>query len=156
MITLSIACMAGCTVALGAEVRGSRRVRLAAKVAASAAFVLVGVLALRRGTSPGPAALAHAIVCGLVLGALGDACIAMPGKRWFLVGLVAFLLGHIAYVAGIATVEPWQRWLTDAGWLAALPVGASIVALVMLCTWSPSRRWRSRRSQRDEERRCLP
>jgi uncharacterized membrane protein YhhN len=133
VIALSIVCMLACAVALGAELRGAHRTRLVAKLVASSAFVAVGALALRRaGDAPGPLALGHAIVAGLVLGAIGDACLAMPGKRWFLVGLLAFLLGHLAYVVGIAEIEPWQRWLGDAGWLAAAPIATGLGALAVL------------------------
>jgi len=141
VIALSIACMLACAVALGAELRGAHRARLVAKLAASSAFVAVGALALRRGgDAPGQVALAHAIVAGLVLGAIGDACLAMPGKRWFLAGLFAFLLGHLAYVVGIAEVEPWQRWLGDAGWLAMAPIAAGLGALAVLWPRLGSRR----------------
>jgi uncharacterized membrane protein YhhN len=71
-------------------------------------------------------------VTGLVLGAIGDACLLAAGKRWFLAGLVAFLLGHLAYVAGIAMIEPAARWPGDAGWLVALPVAAAGVVLAQL------------------------
>jgi uncharacterized membrane protein YhhN len=63
---------------------------------------------------------------------VGDACLAVPGKRWFLAGLVAFLLGHLAYVAGIAVVEPAEHWIDDAGWLAAAPIGVGGAALTVL------------------------
>lgn len=37
---------------------------------------------------------------GLALGALGDLCLALKGERWFLAGVGAFGLGHLAYAAG--------------------------------------------------------
>lgn len=37
---------------------------------------------------------------GLALGALGDLCLALKGKRWFLAGVAAFGLGHLAYAGG--------------------------------------------------------
>ena len=135
MIALSIGCAVACAAMLVAELRGLRRLRLAAKLAASAAFVAVGICALGRGPGnddPAAVQLAHAIVTGLVLGAVGDACLAVSGKRWFLAGLVAFLLGHLAYVAGIAMVEPAERWIGDAGWLAAAPIGMGVAALIAL------------------------
>ena len=134
MISLTIVCALACAVLLIAEWRGTVVVRRLAKLVASSAFVGVGVLALRGDSDgdPGRVWLAYAIVVGLGLGALGDVCVAMPGKRWFLAGLVAFLLGHLAYVVGIARVEPVHRWLGDAGWLAALPIGAAVAVLVAL------------------------
>lgn len=40
------------------------------------------------------------IPLGLALGALGDLCLALPGKRVFLAGVAAFGLGHLAYAGG--------------------------------------------------------
>jgi len=131
VIALTIGCAIACGVVVVAEWRARVQLRLAAKLVASAAFVAVGVLALC-GSSGSQAPLCHAIVVGLVLGALGDGCLALPGRRWFLAGLVAFLLGHGAYVAGIATVEPPGRWLGDAGWLAVAPVGVGLAVLATL------------------------
>jgi uncharacterized membrane protein YhhN len=75
----------------------------------------------------------HAIATGLVLGAIGDACLLGADKRWFLAGLVAFLLGHLAYVAGIAMIEPAGWWLDHAGWLTLLPIG--LAGLVLASLW---------------------
>jgi uncharacterized membrane protein YhhN len=137
MIALTIACAVLCAALVGFEAHGSRAGRIAAKVAASLAFVAVGALALEVGRHGDGRAdhvpYAHAIFAGLVLGAIGDACLLGTGKRWFLGGLVAFLLGHLCYVAGIAMVEPAARWPADAGWLAALPIGAA--ALVLASLW---------------------
>ncbi|MEO7731773.1 MAG: lysoplasmalogenase [Kofleriaceae bacterium] len=137
MIALTVACAVLCALLVVFEYRGSRPGRIAAKLAASLAFVAVGTQALEVGRhgdfDPGHVQYAHAIFTGLVLGAIGDACLLGTGKRWFLGGLVAFLLGHLAYVAGIAMIEPAALWPTDAGWLAALPIGAA--ALVLASLW---------------------
>ncbi len=37
---------------------------------------------------------------GLALGAIGDLCLALRGERWFLAGVAAFGLGHLAYAGG--------------------------------------------------------
>ena len=39
------------------------------------------------------------IVAGLALGSAGDFALSRPGTRWFLAGMAAFALGHLAYVA---------------------------------------------------------
>ncbi|WP_323041267.1 lysoplasmalogenase [Gemmobacter sp.] len=39
------------------------------------------------------------VVAGLALGAAGDFALSRPGTRWFLAGMGAFALGHLAYVA---------------------------------------------------------
>lgn len=136
MIALTIGCAIACAVLVIAEWRGLATVRIAAKLAASAAFVAVGVRALALAGpgagDAGRAAFGQAIVAGLVLGAIGDACLLGAAKRWFLAGLVAFLFGHLAYVAGITMIEPAGRWGGDAGWLAAVPIGVGGVALALL------------------------
>jgi uncharacterized membrane protein YhhN len=136
VIALTFSCALACAVLVVAEWRGPARLRIAAKLAASAAFVATGALALELGrhgeTGADHVQLGHAIVTGLVLGAIGDACLLARGKRWFLAGLVAFLLGHLAYVAGIAMLEPAERWPGDAGWLAAVPASAGLAMLAVL------------------------
>ena len=39
------------------------------------------------------------VVAGLALGSAGDFALSRPGTRWFLAGMGAFALGHLAYVA---------------------------------------------------------
>lgn len=102
--------------------RGHAGASLVAKVGASSCFIAVALL------RPHPdATWASWILGGLALGMVGDVCLALPGRRAFLAGLVAFLLGHVLYVvafAGAATTwgEPVQ----------AVPLAASAVALAWL------------------------
>jgi uncharacterized membrane protein YhhN len=132
VIALTIGGALACALLVVAERRGMAALRIAAKLVASAMFVAVGVDALEAGHDVGHAHFAEAIVAGLVLGAIGDACLLAADKRWFLAGLGTFLLGHLAYVAGIAMIEPAARWPGDAGWLAVAPVGAGLAALAVL------------------------
>jgi uncharacterized membrane protein YhhN len=67
-----------------------------AKVVASLAFLGVGLLA----------APMTWLTAGLALGVIGDVALLGKGQRAFLAGLGAFLLGHIAYVVGIAQLHP--------------------------------------------------
>jgi len=55
----------------------------------------IGVLALVSALVQGPLALTAA----LALGALGDAFLSRSGQRNFLLGLISFLVAHIAYIA---------------------------------------------------------
>lgn len=125
-------CALGCAVLLVAEVRGLARLRIASKLCASAAFVALGGIALDRGFDPAREAYAAWIMGGLVLGAIGDAALLGRGKRAFLAGLGAFLLGHLAYVAGAAALVPITTWPTRAGAIALVPVVAGGGALALL------------------------
>lgn len=62
------------------------------------------------------------VLLGLALSMVGDLCLLSREKRWFLGGLGAFLLAHVAYVAAFLTLG--VAWLAAA--FAALAVaGAS-------------------------------
>jgi len=65
------------------------------------------------------------VVFGLVLCLVGDVCLAFPQRAMFRVGLVAFLLGHVAYiVAFVSAARPnWGLWIAA---LAALPVSSLV------------------------------
>lgn len=130
-LALTAICLASCGALVYAEYRGRARLRVIAKLVASTAFVLLGLAAIELGTSP-YSELSVAIVVGLVFGAIGDALLLGRGKQWFMAGLVAFLIGHIAYVVAVTFVESPQSWLPLAGPLAALPVIVGGAALVHL------------------------
>lgn len=130
MIALTVICVAACAALVFGEWRALVGLRIVAKLTASAAFVALGALLFQHShADPG---LGVAIVVGLVLGAIGDACLLASSKRWFLAGLVAFLFGHIAYVVGFAAIEPVARWRTDASWCALIPIAVGAAALARL------------------------
>ena len=71
------------------------------------------------------------LIAALLLCAVGDALLAQDGEQYFLGGLVAFLLGHLVYIAlflavaaglgtGMATLltEPWRALLVLAAFVA--------------------------------------
>lgn len=123
MIAATVVCALACAVLVWAEWRGRAVPRAAGKLVASLAFVAVGVLA--GGGRPW-------FVAGLVLGAVGDALLLGHGKRAFAAGLGAFLLGHLAYVAGLSALAPPSGWLAAAGPIAAVPAVLGVAALVVL------------------------
>ena len=94
----------------------------AAKLIASTAFVLTaicgGALASRYGS---------VILTGLVLSWFGDAFLIGTSQRWFLFGLVSFLLAHIAYVTAFVNLGVARRWI-----LSALAPVLAIAAGVLL------------------------
>lgn len=82
---------------LATDGRERRTVPGLAKLLASLGFVAAG---WTNGLLSGP--VGTAVFVGLCLGALGDALLISREKRWFLLGIVAFLLNHVAY--GVAFV----------------------------------------------------
>jgi uncharacterized membrane protein YhhN len=117
---------------LASEWRGNRPARAVSKLIASAAFVVVGALGLATPHDAAQDGFARLVALGLVLGALGDAALLARAERWFLAGLGAFLLGHLAYVAAVAAIVPLASWPTLAGPSAAVPVLGGVVALAVL------------------------
>jgi uncharacterized membrane protein YhhN len=124
IVGLTIACALACGALVVAEWRRLSRLRAAAKVIASLAFLGVGWIASRHQPAP-----ASWIVAGLALGVAGDIALLGRGKRAFLVGLGAFLLGHLAYVAAITELAPPHTW---AGPLALAPIAVAAIALHQL------------------------
>ena len=119
-------CLGACAVLVRAEQQGDHKRRALAKLTASAAFLAVA--AGFAAATP----FTRWMFAGLVLGAIGDMALLWPSKRAFLGGLVAFLLGHLAYVVGIAQIETPGRWLADAGFLALIPLAIGLAVLAML------------------------
>ena len=92
------------------------------KALASLLFVLGGVFALSLAVHMN---FARLILIGLMLGAIGDVCLNLRflltdgAKRAFLLGIAAFLLGHVAYVIALISCAP-------AALLYALPAAAVV------------------------------
>ncbi len=79
---------------LHAQKSGNTKLEWVVKPAASVTFVVTGFLQGGMGSTFG-----RVVVAGLCLAALGDVLLIPKDKRAFLAGLVAFLLGHVAYGA---------------------------------------------------------
>jgi uncharacterized membrane protein YhhN len=120
MIGVAI-CAVGLAILLAGEVLHRDVLRFVGKPIASAGFLVTGVAAYT------PGRFATCILVGLVLGAIGD--IALLFERGFIAGLVAFLLGHLAYTVGVAQVVPIDHW---ANLLALAPIAAAAIAIVWL------------------------
>ena len=128
MLAATVVSAIACLVLVGAEYRRAPGVRIVSKTLASLAFIAVGLLAVR-GHALTTSSPATWIVVGLVLGAVGDVALLGKSDRAFLVGLGAFLLGHLAYVVAIAQVVPPSAWI---GPLALAPLVVGGVALAWL------------------------
>ena len=104
--------LAGAVVSLLRAVRVEDRIQeVMSKTAASVTFVILGAIRWTGGDIVG-----GWIVAGLAFCAIGD--VLLVGKRTFDVGLLAFLLGHVLYVAGFHAALPVGRW----SWLVLAPL----------------------------------
>lgn len=109
-------------------------IRVPAKLLASAAFVALGIVLVVRLEDPALARYATTILVGLVLGAIGDAALLGKSSVAFMGGLVAFLLGHLAYVVACSLLVTPGSWLRGEGAVVAAvaPLIAGAVALAWL------------------------
>jgi len=119
----------GCLALVGAYLQGYAGAPVIAKLSASTGFVVLalaqGALASRYGKF---------ILAGLVLSWFGDAFLLGSSATLFLLGLIAFLLGHVAYVAAFQAHGFDRRWTLVAG----LPIAvASAAALAWLDPYLP-------------------
>ena len=112
---------------LFADARDARRVAFICKTAASLCFVLLAVSlqVLDRGQ------FGSLVFAGLVMALGGDVALAISSRRAFLVGLVLFLVGHLAYIAAFGTVVPAHGWLSP---FSAIP---AVATLLVYATLSP-------------------
>lgn len=90
------------------------------KLALSSLFVLLAALL----PHPLPA-YAWPVLYGLVLGLIGDVCLALPQPAAFRIGLLAFLLGHLAYVNAFAGLVRPVHWINP-GFMLLVAAGVWI------------------------------
>jgi uncharacterized membrane protein YhhN len=57
----------------------------------------------------------HYLFAGLVFCLIGDVCLALPQKKAFMAGLVAFLVGHVLYIFGFSALTQIYDWIS--AWL---------------------------------------
>jgi uncharacterized membrane protein YhhN len=121
-LTLALVCAAGCTVLVAALLLDQHAIAAAAKLTASSAFVLTAISAGALLSGYGAVMLA-----GLVLSWFGDAFLIGTSQRWFLLGLVSFLLAHIAYVTAFVNLGVARRWIFS----AIVPVLAIAIGVLL-------------------------
>jgi uncharacterized membrane protein YhhN len=100
---------------LWAEYRGARA-RGLVKGLTSTAFIAVALAAGALETAYGVWLLA-----GLSLSWIGDVALVSSARRWFLTGLAAFLLAHVAYMAGFAVAGAQWTWAAAVAAVLVLP-----------------------------------
>jgi uncharacterized membrane protein YhhN len=95
----------------------------AAKIIASTGFLAtaVSVGALRHG-------FGRLVFLGLVLSMIGDLFLIGQSRRFFLLGLVSFLLAHLAYVTAFVSHGQKRKWVLT----AAVP---AVAAAVLVGFW---------------------
>ncbi|MFO1014825.1 MAG: lysoplasmalogenase [Caulobacteraceae bacterium] len=76
----------------------------------------VAALAVAVWMMGGPALTPWALVAGLALSALGDACLAAEGKWALPAGMAAFFAAHVAYIALFLTRRAELFWVTHEIW----------------------------------------
>jgi len=54
----------------------------------------------------------HHLFIGLIFCLIGDVCLALPQKKAFMGGLVAFLVGHVFYIFGFLSLVPILHWIS--------------------------------------------
>jgi uncharacterized membrane protein YhhN len=92
-------------ITLALEPRSTRRSRLT-KMVASTGFIVVAVVVGAFDTAFGTF-----VVVGLILSWVGDLLLTYHSERAFLLGLLSFLLGHVAYVVAFVVRGQSPGWL---------------------------------------------
>lgn len=109
--------------------RITQKQRTIIKTIASLSFLAVGITAFLYGS--GDRTYGYMILLGLTLGVLGDIALGLEGvyKKtehvWFIIGTVAFLLGHVTYISLFVMMSPVT--LGDVLMASALALGFMIV-----------------------------
>ena len=115
----------GCIALVTCQLLGFDVVAGVAKLIASTAFVAAAIRAGALHSRYG-----QAILLGLVLSWFGDMFLVGQSRSFFLLGLVAFLLAHIAYIAAFVVKGVNVRWIA----VAMLPIAAVGVAVSVWLT----------------------
>lgn len=121
MLPFVLATAACLTLHFVGEVRDLPAPRAVGKIGASIAF-LAAAWSLGVPQIPGWGPFVYG---ALVLSAIGDALLLSSERKWFLAGLVVFLLGHVAYGGAFLTL--------GVSWMAALAafIPATIVGFLV-------------------------
>ena len=103
-----------------AVAKGWRKIEIIAKPATM--VLLFGYLVLAGGFNATP------LICfglGILFSLAGDVFLLFASTRWFLLGLVAFLLAQVAYILGlnIPLGEPSSLWAIGIGIVLAMTTG---------------------------------
>jgi uncharacterized membrane protein YhhN len=104
------------------EKKEDRKPLFVVKSALSLLFIITALLQLH----PVPAYY-HYLLAGLIFCLIGDVCLALPQKKAFMAGLVAFLAGHILYVFGFSSLTQIHDWMSP--WLIIIFCTSALIFL---------------------------
>ncbi|MBM4339607.1 MAG: lysoplasmalogenase [Deltaproteobacteria bacterium] len=138
------------------EKKKNRIPRIIIKFLLSFLFVLTALLQPR----PVPVYFYYLLV-GLIFCLVGDVCLALPQRKTFMAGLVAFLLGHVLYVFSFSSLTPISHWISPGAfilvvisvltffWLRPhlksmlIPVLIYILVITIMAVWALAVFWKS-------------
>jgi uncharacterized membrane protein YhhN len=103
-ITLGVILLSG---VLYFEKKKNRIPRIITKSILSSLFVMTALL--QPHSVP---AYFNYLLTGLIFCLVGDVCLALPQKKAFMGGLVAFLVGHVLYLFGFGSLSPISDWFS--------------------------------------------
>ncbi len=131
MIPLTVGVVA---LGIAAGATGADRPTLsrALKMAASSLVVIAAIVVVARLGEV--TAYAVLVVVALTLSWIGDLALSYAARRAFVVGLVAFALAHVAYIAAFATLGA-----TNGVMVAVGAIGMSVVGIITLRWLAPHR-----------------
>jgi uncharacterized membrane protein YhhN len=92
------------------EKKEDRKPLLIVKSILSLLFVITALLQLHPVSS-----YYQYLFVGLILCLIGDVCLALPQKKAFIMGLVAFLVGHVFYIFSFSSLTQIYDWIST--WL---------------------------------------
>jgi uncharacterized membrane protein YhhN len=104
------------------EKKEDRKPLLIVKSIFSLLFVITALLQLH----PVPAYY-HYLFVGLIFCVIGDVCLALPQKKAFMVGLVAFLVGHVLYIFSFSSLIQIYYWIS--AWLLIIFCMSALIFL---------------------------
>lgn len=108
---------------LWAEANNRQTVRAITKTLAASGFIVAAI-----GFGAFESSYGKTILAGLIFGAVGDVFLLGTAKRFFLGGLVAFLIGHIIYVIAFMGLPQAQS-------PALIAAGAVVVFMIGVARW---------------------
>ena len=137
-------------VGLGGLLLGEWKDRPALR-AVSKPFASLGFIVAAIGFGALESRYGKIVLLGLVLGAIGDVCLLGKAKQYFIAGLVAFLLGHVAYVVAFsalpisvpqaliaaavmaAVMVALARWVFPHAPDMRVPIGVYMLVIAAMC-----------------------